>query len=169
MGALEASNTSGTYPTVIPVRPNYRGKVCISPCNLHAYSGPCPEAQIKKQYYSPCLESIPAKVIALALKDALLACEKDYPVPKICPLCQYSGTFSLFEVINQHRMFECPSCGLQFPDPVKALNYEKAYKGDYEGDLLEFTTLPYESYLNLEEEEKERKKWERLPRFNVLL
>ncbi|MFN3406947.1 MAG: methyltransferase domain-containing protein [Caldimicrobium sp.] len=169
MGALEAAIRSDTYPTVIPIRPNYRGKVCISPCNIHAQSGPCPEAQIKKQYYSPCLESIPAKVIALALKDALLACEKDYPVPKICPLCQYSGTFSLFEVINQHRMFECPSCGLQFPYPVKALNYDKAYKGDYEGDLLEFTTLPYESYLNLEEEEKERKKWERVPRFNVLL
>ncbi|MFN3505477.1 MAG: glycosyltransferase family 9 protein, partial [Caldimicrobium sp.] len=168
VGAIEASNRCGTYPTVIPVRPNYIGNTCKSPCGIHALGEPCPEAKAKNQFYSPCLESIPAKVIVLALKDALLALEKDYPLPKNCPLCQYSGTFSLFEIINQHRIFECPSCGLQFPYPVKALNYDEAYEGKYE-DLLAFSSAAYESFLNLEEETKERKKWERVPRFNVIL
>ncbi len=171
-GPIEASLRSDTYPTVIPVRPNYIGKICKAPCGIHATSEPCPEAKLKHQFYSPCLESIPPKVIYFALKDAELLCEKDYPKPEKCPLCQYSGTFSLFEVINQHRIFECPSCGIQFPYPVKAMDYDEAYEGkDTKGTLFKFTEAyrVYTSYKNLEEEEKERKKWERLPRFNILL
>ena len=171
-GPIEASLRSDTYPTVIPVRPNYIGKICKSPCSIHATSEPCPEAKIRHQFYSPCLESIPPKVIYFALKDAELLCEKDYPKPEKCPLCGFTGTFSLFEVINQHRIFECPSCGLQFPYPVKAMDYDEAYKGeDSEETLFQFTKAykVYTSYKSLDEEEKERKKWERLPRFNILL
>jgi 2-polyprenyl-3-methyl-5-hydroxy-6-metoxy-1,4-benzoquinol methylase len=108
-------------------------------------------------------------VVYFALKDAELTLEKEYPLPAKCPLCQYSGTFSLFEVINKHRMFECPSCGLQFPYPVKAADYDEVY--DYEfDDLLIFGNLAYESYKQVEKDEiKELKKWQRVPRFNVLL
>jgi len=117
-GAIEPELRCGTYSTVIPVRPNYTGQTCKAPCGIHATNEPCREAKLKHQFYSPCLESIPPKVVYFALKDAKLACEKDYPLPETCPLCQYSGTFSLFEVINQHRIFECPSCGLQFTYPI---------------------------------------------------
>lgn len=168
-GSIEASLRSDTYPTVIPVRPNYQGKTCKAPCGIHALSEPCPEAKVNHQFYSPCIESIPPKVVYLALKDALLTCEKNYSMPKICPLCQFSGTFSLFEVINQHRIFECPSCGLQFTYPVKAMEYDEAYGKTYD-DLLSYGELAYESYLNIEKDEaKERKKWKQVPRFKVLL
>jgi len=169
-GAIEPELRCGTYPSVIPLRPNYHGQTCVSPCMIHATQTPCKEAQIKKQFYSPCLESIPPKVVYFALKDAELACEKDYPKPKKCPLCGYEGNFSLFEVINQHRIFECPSCGLQFTYPVKTMDYEKAYSKNLE-DLLSFSSsLAYEGYKQVEEDKnKERKIWEKLPRFNVLL
>ncbi|MCX8041452.1 MAG: methyltransferase domain-containing protein [Thermodesulfobacteriaceae bacterium] len=168
-GAIEASLRAETYPTVIPVRANYTGETCQAPCGIHALTDPCPEAKVKYQFYSPCLENIPPKVIYLALKDAELTCQKDYPLPKNCPLCQFSGTFSLFEVINQHRIFECPSCGLQFTYPVKAMDYEKAYQGKGE-DLLSLGSMDYEWAKEVETSEvKERKKWERVPRFNVLL
>lgn len=168
-GPIEASLRSETYLTVIPVRPNYQGKTCKAPCEIHATSEPCLEAKLKHQFYSPCLESIPPHVIYLALKDAELTVEKGYPVPKECPLCQFSGNFSLFEVINQHRVFECPCCGLQFAYPVKAIDYDQVYQKKQE-DLLAYGDIPYENYKKVEkDEEKERKKWEKLPRFNVLL
>ena len=167
--AIDPELRCATYPTVIPVRSNYTGEICKSPCGIHAIAEPCPEAKIKYQFYSPCLESIPPKVIYFALKDAELACEKNYPLPERCPLCEFSGSFSLFEIINQHRIFECPSCGLQFTYPVKPMDYDTAYEKTYE-DLLTFGNLPYEGYKQIENDEKrERKKWERLPRFNVLL
>lgn len=168
-GPIKAELRSGAYPTVIPVSPNYIGQTCKAPCGIHVTGEPCPEAKLKHQFYSPCLESIPPKVVYFALKDAELTLEKEYPLPEKCPLCQYSGTFSLFEVINKHRMFECPSCGLQFPYPVKAADYDEVY--DYEfDDLLIFGNLAYESYKQVEKDEiKELKKWQRVPRFNVLL
>ncbi|MCM8820146.1 MAG: methyltransferase domain-containing protein, partial [Candidatus Omnitrophica bacterium] len=167
--AIDPELRCATYPTVIPVRPNYIGKTCKSPCGIHAINEPCPEAKIRYQFYSPCLESIPPKVIYFALKDAELACEKKYPLPEKCPLCEFSDIFNLFEVINQHRIFECPSCGLQFTYPVKAMNYDEAYEKTYE-DLLTFGNLAYESYKQIENDEnREREKWERVPRFNVIL
>lgn len=169
-GPIEASLRSDTYPTVIPVRPNYTGKTCKAPCGIHAMSEPCPEAKVKHQFYSPCIESIPPKVIYFALKDAELICEKEYPLPEKCPLCQFSGTFSLFEVINQHRIFECPSCGLQFPYPVRAMDYDEAYKGELKGLLSLSSSFNYECFQQVENDiVKETKKWERVPRFNVLL
>ncbi len=166
---IEASLRSDTYPTVISVRSNYTGQTCKAPCGIHAMGEPCPEAKVKKQFYSPCLESIPAEVIYLALKDAWLATERDYPLPEKCPLCQHSGSFSLFEVINGYRMFECPSCGLQFPYPRTTLNYDDAYQGEYEGLLKHSSNLAYKSYVELEDEERQRLKWERVPRFNQFL
>ncbi|MCU4138264.1 MAG: ADP-heptose:LPS heptosyltransferase [Thermodesulfobacteria bacterium] len=166
---IEASLTSGTYPTVIPLRANYMGQTCKSPCGIHAINEPCREAKIKKQFYSPCLESIPPKVVYFALKDAELACEKDYPKPKKCPLCGYEGNFSLFEVINQHRIFECPSCGLQFSFPRKPLFYENL-QVESPKDLTQFDPYLKDGWIkNVEDEEKERKKWERLPRLNIFL
>ena len=165
-GAIEPELRCETYSTVIPVRPNYMGQSCKSPCGIHAINEPCREAKIKRQFYSPCLESIPPKVIYFALKDAELTCEKDYPKPKKCPLCGYEGIFSLFEVINQHRIFECPSCGLQFTYSIKSINYSK----NLEGLLSLSSSLPYEGYQQVEEDiNKEIKKREKLPRFNVLL
>ncbi len=168
-GPIKAELRCSTYPTVIPVRPNYSGKTCKSPCGIHAITEPCPEAKVKQQFYSPCIESIPPKVVYFALKDAELTLEKDYPVPEKCPLCQYSGNFELFEIINQYRIFECPSCGLQFSYPRKAMDYDKVY-GKQIGNLLDFADLPYESYIEAEKDtEKEIKRWETVPRFKVLL
>lgn len=168
-GPIEPSLRSETYPTVIPLRPSYTGKTCKAPCGIHALGKPCPEAKLEGKFYSPCLESIPSEVVYLALKDAELACERDYPKPKNCPLCQYSGTFSLFEVINQHRVFECPACGLQFTYPVNAMDYEEVYSENVK-NLLKFSEHAfYKSYTKLDEKEKERRRWERVPRFNVLL
>ncbi len=167
-GAIEPELRCGTYPTVIPVRPNYKGETCSSPCMIHALEEPCNEAKIKKQFYSPCLDSIPPKVIYFALKDAELACKKDHPKPEKCPLCGYEGNFSLFEVINQHRIFECPSCNLQFAYPFKAMDYNKAYKKE-EKDLLSVSSMDYSWTKNVLEEEKEIEKWEKHPRFNILL
>ncbi|WP_448583514.1 methyltransferase domain-containing protein [Thermocrinis sp.] len=169
-GPIEMSTRVDTYPTVIPVRAHYTGQTCRAPCGIHAISEPCPEAKVKHQFYSPCFESIPPKVIYYALKDAELSAQKDYPKPEKCPLCQSSTSFSLFEVINGYRIFECHSCGLQFSYPRKAMDYDQAYEGETQG-LLEIgeTGRVYQSYLNVEEEEKERLKWERLPRLNVLL
>lgn len=173
-GPIEASLRSDTYPTVIPVRPNYQGKTCKAPCGIHTTSEPCSEAKLKNQFYSPCLESIPAEVIYFALKDAELTLEKNYPVPEKCPLCQFSGSFQLFEIINQHRIFQCPSCELQFAYPVKPMDYEKIYEENNGKDYHDLSALIvkplYESYKKVEkDEEKERKKWKKLPRFNVLL
>ena len=167
-GPIEISNRVGTYPTVIPVRANYTGQTCKSPCGIHAIGEPCPEAKLKNQFYSPCFENIPPKVIYYALRDAELTTQEDYPKPERCPLCQNSSNFSLFEVINRYRIFECPSCGLQFSYPRRAMDYDQAYEGEME-NLLEFAPALYASYLNAQEEELERKKWERVPRFNVLL
>jgi len=166
-GAIEPELRCGTYPSVIPLRPNYRGQTCVSPCMIHATQTPCKEAQIKRQFYSPCLESIPPKVVYFALKDAELACEKDYPKPKKCPLCGYEGNFSLFEVINQHRIFECPSCNLQFTYPLKTMNHDKAYKKEVK-DLLNISNMNY-NWAKIVLPEEEIKKWEKVPRFNVLL
>lgn len=168
-GPIKAELRSGTYPTVIPVSPNYTGQTCKAPCGIHATGEPCPEAKMKHQFYSPCLESIPPKVVYFALKDAELTLEREYPLPEKCPLCQYSGTFSLFEVINKHRMFECPSCGLQFSFPRKPLLYEDLQKEAPE-DLTQFDPfLKYGWIKNLETEEKEFKKAKCLPRLNIFL
>ena len=167
-GPIEAEFTSGNYPTVIPLRANYKGQTCESPCNIHALQGPCLEAQVKRQFYSPCFENIPPKVIYLALKDAELLVQKDYPKPEKCIVCDFSGDIPLFEVINSFRVFECPSCGVQFTHPMKVMDYDEAYRRHHE-DLLNFTNIPYESYLNVEDEKKEIEKWSILPRFNVIL
>jgi len=167
VGHLPAEATARTYPTVISIFANYKGQTCVAPCMKHTSDGPCPEARIKNEFYSPCLQSIPARVVYYALKDAELLVEKDYPKPDKCPVCEYSGEFPLFEVINQSRMFECPSCGLQFAYPIKMANYEEFYRGEYHG-LLQFTQIPYTSYKHVEDENKERIKWLKLPRFTVL-
>ena len=167
VGHLPAEATARTYPTVISIFANYRGQTCVAPCMKHTSDGPCPEARAKHEFYSPCLQSIPAKVVYYALKDAELLVEKDYPKPEKCSVCEYSGDFPLFEVINQSRMFECPSCGLQFAYPIKMANYEEFYRGEYQG-LLQFTQIPYTSYKHVEDENKERIKWLKLPRFTVL-
>ncbi len=167
-GPIDPEFTSSNYPTVIPLAANYKGQTCTSPCMIHALKEPCLEAQINRKFYSPCFENIPPKVIYLALKDAELLTERDYEKPKKCILCGFTGEIQLFEVINRSRVFECPSCGLQFSYPMKLMSYEKAYRGEYE-DLLSFTGIPYESYLNVEDEKREIEKWEKLPRLNVLL
>jgi ADP-heptose:LPS heptosyltransferase/2-polyprenyl-3-methyl-5-hydroxy-6-metoxy-1,4-benzoquinol methylase len=167
VGHLPAEATARTYPTVISIFANYKGQTCVAPCMKHTSDGPCPEARAKHEFYSPCLQSIPARVVYYALKDAELLVEKDYPKPDKCPVCEYSGEFPLFEVINQSRMFECPSCGLQFAYPIKMANYEEFYRGEYQG-LLQFTQIPYTSYKHVEDENKERIKWLKLPRFTVL-
>ena len=170
-GAIEPELRCGTYPTVIPLRPNYKGQVCVCPCMTHALNEPCIEAKAKRQFYSPCLESIPPKVVYFALKDAELACKEDYPKPDKCPVCEYDGNFSVFEVINQYKIFECPSCGLQFGYPMKAMDYEKAYKEEY-GDLLQFDPgAGYKAHVEVQHLKKEDiiKSWERLPRINVFL
>lgn len=169
-GPIKADLRSSTYPTVIPVSLNYTGKTCKAPCGIHAINEPCPEAKLNHQFYSPCLERIPPKVVYFALKDAELTVEKNYPKPESCPLCQFSGTFSLFEVINKHRIFECPSCELQFTYPVKAMNYDEAYERQMKDLLSASFVFNYECYQQVENDPlKEAKKWERLPRFNVLL
>jgi len=168
-GPIDAELRAGNYPTVIPVSPNYRGQTCISPCMKHATEGPCLEAQVKRQFYSPCIDSIPPKVIYFALKDAEILTRKNYPEPEKCPVCEFSGKIPLFEVINGSRVFECPSCGVHFTYPVKVMDYEKTYEKEY-GDLLNFgSSLAYESYQNVEDEHTEIEKWSRIPRFNVLL
>ncbi|MCS7202860.1 MAG: methyltransferase domain-containing protein [Thermodesulfovibrio sp.] len=167
-GPIDAELRAGNYPTVIPISPNYKGQSCVSPCMRHATAEPCIEAQIKKQFYSPCIESIPPKVIYSALKDAELLSQKNYEKPQKCIVCDFSGKIPLFEVINNSRVFECPSCGLQFVYPMKVMDYEKAYEREHR-DLLIFTNISYESYLSTEEENVEIERWSRLPRFNVLL
>ena len=167
-GAIDPDLRCETYPTVIPVRPNYKGETCTAPCMKHATNEPCGEAKIKKQFYSPCLESIPPKVIYFALKDAELASQQEFPLPEKCPLCDYKGDFPLFEVINQHRIFECPACGLQFAYPLKAMDYENVYKKESD-DLLHYSNINYIRASQVSEEKEEIKKWEKLPRFNVLL
>lgn len=167
-GPVDPDFTASNYPSVISVRANYYGQSCVSPCKKHATTEPCIEAQIKGQFYSPCIESIPPKVIYFALKDVEVLVEKNYEKPQKCIVCDFSDEIPLFEVINGFRVFECPSCGLHFTYPMKVMNYEEAYKKQHE-DLLSFTNIPYESYLNVEEEELEIEKWCRLPRFNVLL
>jgi ADP-heptose:LPS heptosyltransferase/SAM-dependent methyltransferase len=169
VGHLPAEATARTYPTVISIFANYRGQTCVAPCMKHTSDGPCPEARIKHEFYSPCIQSIPARVVYYALKDAELLVEKDYPKPEKCPVCEYSGEFPLFEVINQSRMFECPSCGLQFPYPIKATDYDKVYdeKTEYLG-LLDLKSTPYQSYKDISDEKTEVKKWLRVPRFTAL-
>ena len=166
-GPIDGELRARTYPTVINIPANYRGQTCVAPCMKHTSDGPCPEARAKHEFYSPCLQNIPARVVYYALKDAELLVEKDYPKPEKCPVCEFSGDFPLFEVINQSRMFECPSCGLQFAYPIKMANYEEFYRGEYQG-LLQFTQIPYTSYKHVEDENKERIKWLKLPRFTVL-
>ncbi len=168
-GPIDGELRARTYPTVINIPANYRGQTCVAPCMKHTSDGPCPEARAKHEFYSPCLQSIPAMVVYYALKDAELLVEKDYPKPKKCPVCEYSGEFPLFEVMNQSRMFECPSCGLQFPYPIKAADYDKVYdeKTEYIG-LLDLKATPYQSFKEISDEKTEVKKWLRVPRFTAL-
>ena len=168
-GPIDGELRARTYPTVINIPANYRGQTCVAPCMKHTSDGPCPEARIKHEFYSPCIQSIPARVVYYALKDAELLVEKDYPKPEKCPVCEYSGEFPLFEVINQSRMFECPSCGLQFPYPINAADYDKVYdeKTEYIG-LLDLKATAYQSFKEVSDEKTEVKKWLRVPRFTVL-
>jgi ADP-heptose:LPS heptosyltransferase/SAM-dependent methyltransferase len=168
-GPIDGELRARTYPTVINIPANYRGQTCVAPCMKHTSDGPCPEARVKHEFYSPCIQSIPARVVYYALKDAELLVEKDYPKPEKCPVCEYSGKFPLFEVINQSRMFECLSCGLQFPYPIKAADYDKVYdeKTEYLG-LLDLKSAPYQAYKDVSDEKSEVKKWLRLPRFTAL-
>lgn len=168
-GPIDGELRARTYPTVISILANYRGQTCVAPCMKHTSDGPCPEARVKHEFYSPCIQSIPPRVIYYALKDAELLVEKDYPKPDKCPVCEYSGEFPLFEVINQSRMFECPSCGLQFPYPIKTADYDKVYdeKTKYLG-LLDLKSTAYQSYKDVSDEKTEVKKWLRVPRFTAL-
>jgi len=168
-GPIDGELRARTYPTVINIPANYRGQTCVAPCMKHTSDGPCPEARVKHEFYSPCIQSIPARVVYYALKDAELLVEKDYPKPEKCPVCEYSGEFPLFEVINQSRMFECPSCGLQFPYPIKAADYDKVYdeKTKYLG-LLDLKSTAYQSFKDISDEKTEVKKWLRVPRFTAL-
>nr|NAZ29816.1 methyltransferase domain-containing protein [Caldimicrobium sp.] len=168
-GPIDGELRARTYPTVISIPANYRGQTCVAPCMKHTSDGPCPEARVKHEFYSPCIQSIPARVVYYALKDAELLVEKDYPKPEKCPVCEYSGEFPLFEVINQSRMFECPSCGLQFPYPINAADYDKVYdeKTEYIG-LLDLKSTAYQSFKEVSDEKTEVKKWLRVPRFTVL-
>ncbi len=167
-GPIDAELRASNYPTVIAVTPNYTGQTCVSPCKIHATTEPCIEAQVKRQFYSPCIESIPPKVIYLALKDAELLTQKEFETPEKCIVCEFNGNIPLFEVINGARIFECPSCGLQFTYPMKVMDYDRAYRKEHE-DLLSFTNIPCESFLQVEDEPIEIEKWSRLPRFNVLI
>jgi ADP-heptose:LPS heptosyltransferase/2-polyprenyl-3-methyl-5-hydroxy-6-metoxy-1,4-benzoquinol methylase len=168
-GPIDGDLRARTYPTVVSIPANYRGQTCVAPCMKHTSDGPCPEARAKHEFYSPCIQSIPARVVYYALKDAELLVEKDYPKPEKCPVCEYSGEFPLFEVINQSRMFECPSCGLQFPYPIKAADYDKVYdeKTEYIG-LLDLKSTAYQSFKEVSDEKTEVKKWLRVPRFTAL-
>lgn len=168
-GPIDAELRAGNYPTVIPVSPNYRGETCVSPCMRHAINEPCIEAQVKRQFYSPCISEIPPKVIYFALKDAELLTEKEYERPKKCIVCDFEGEIPLFEVINSSRIFECPSCGVHFTYPVRAMDYEKAYEKNYD-NLLKFgSSLAYDSYQEVKDEKSEIESWSSLPRFNVLI
>jgi ADP-heptose:LPS heptosyltransferase/2-polyprenyl-3-methyl-5-hydroxy-6-metoxy-1,4-benzoquinol methylase len=168
-GPIDGELRARTYPTVVSIPTNYRGQTCVAPCMKHTSDGPCPEARVKNEFYSPCIQSIPARVVYYVLKDAELLIEKDYPKPEKCPVCEYSGEFPLFEVINQSRMFECPSCGLQFAYPIKAAEYDKVYdeKTEYLG-LLDLKSAPYQAYKYVSDEKSEVKKWLRVPRFTAL-
>ncbi|WP_353683441.1 methyltransferase domain-containing protein [Thermodesulfovibrio sp. 3907-1M] len=167
-GPIDAELRASNYSTVIPVSPNYKGQTCISPCMQHATTEPCIEAQVKRQFYSPCIDSIPPKVIYLALKDAELLLQKEYEKPERCIVCDFNGDIPLFEVINSARVFECPSCGLQFTYPMKVMDYDEAYDKEYD-NLLKFGELSYEFYQNLKDEKVEIENWSRLPRFNILI
>ncbi len=167
-GPINPEFTARTYKTVIPVLANYKGQTCKAPCMIHAIGEPCPEAKLKHTFYSPCLLEIPPKAVYYALKDAELISQEDHPRPERCPVCDFEGDIPLFEVINGHRIFECPSCGLQFTYPMKTMDYDKAHSGEY-GDLLELTEMSYESFMNVGNEKQEIENWSRLPRFNVLL
>ncbi len=171
-GPISAELRCSTYPTVVGVAPNYKGQTCVSPCKRHFTDSPCIEAQAKAQFYSPCIESIPAEVIYYALLDAERLLESNYPKPEKCIVCEFSGQIPLFEVINGFRIFECPSCGLQFTYPMKTMDYDEAYKGEYVGLMsfsLETTKVSYDSYKKVSEEKEEIEKWKRVPRFTALL
>ncbi|MBX6422743.1 methyltransferase domain-containing protein [Thermosulfurimonas sp. F29] len=170
-GPIEADLRSITYPTVIPVRPYYRGETCIAPCGQHATLEPCPEAKRKGQFYSPCLDSIPAEVIARALEDAEMLVAGRYERPENCPACAHKGKdFWLFEIINGFPIFECPSCGLQFAWPLQGKDYDTIYKGERDNLLRFVIDLAYEDYKAVEKTpEKEIARWENLPRFRFLL
>jgi len=171
-GPIDGELRARTYPTVVSIPANYRGQTCVAPCMKHTSDGPCPEARVKHEFYSPCIQSIPARVVYYALKDAELLVEKDYPKPEKCPVCEYSGEFPLFEVINQSRMFECPSCGLHFAYPRKSADYEELYRGVHKG-LLEITFGAQDVYAStikhVGDEKNEVFRWSKLPRINIFL
>ncbi|HDM75376.1 MAG TPA: hypothetical protein ENG51_02780 [Deltaproteobacteria bacterium] len=84
-GPICSKLRSRYYPTVISLDADYRGQICSSPCGLNAVteleqipgiqkydiSKGCPEANIKKTKYSPCLLSIPLDKIVYALSEIL--------------------------------------------------------------------------------------------------
>lgn len=168
-GPIDPEFTAGNYPTVIPVSANYRGETCMSPCMRHFTNEPCFEAQVKRQFYSPCLSSIPPKIIYSALKDAILLTQKEYEKPSKCIVCDFEGEIPLFEVINSSRMFECPSCGLHFAHPIEILDYEKAYKGEISDPSDFLKTFYSKAYLDVQEEKVEIERWSNLPRINILI
>ena len=124
-GAIEPELRCSTYPNVIPVRPNYIGKTCKSPCGIHAIPQPCREALEKKQFYSPCLEAIPPKLIYQALKDAEIFTKinknsENRIVKKItCPLCENNKFFEFLEVLNSNLLIKCNFCNLEFFIPAE--------------------------------------------------
>jgi len=117
-GAIDPELRCSTYPTVVPVRPNYRGKTCVSPCMIHALPNPCNEALEKKQFYAPCLESIPPVVVYQALKDAELLVKNEYE-EKPCPVCENKTDAEKLEVMNGHLLLRCNSCGLEYFTKIK--------------------------------------------------
>ena len=90
--SIDPGLRTGYYSGILPVSPEYTGKICRSPCGLHSekYYHPdhdlfktlqemglkpsmdrCPEAQVQNTMMSPCLTSIPDESIVENFKVLL--------------------------------------------------------------------------------------------------
>jgi hypothetical protein len=59
------------YKRVFPLRSEYRGETCCSPCGLQKSATGCPESLAKGSSYSPCLLSISKERISRGFEDML--------------------------------------------------------------------------------------------------
>ena len=108
-----------SYSTAQPVYAKYLGNTCSAPCILHAVPGPCPEAQIKQKFYSPCFDNINVDEVIEKLKTLIYYIDNpDKDIPLECPICKEKNIY--FEEVEKsfgYRLWECSYCGSIFSLP----------------------------------------------------
>ncbi len=102
--------------------PLFIGQICKGNCLIHAYPGPCPEAQAIKQVFSPCITTIDSRYIKQTINNF------EQVQTKQCFNC--GKELSWYKVDDKGVIYYCYDCGIKFrnkhivPEQIAATNIQ---------------------------------------------